>query len=137
MGVEIGKKLPFSSRPSRRSPEWTARVSKRLGCSITTYTNPIQPEPCRRGGSARASVDLGPRDPDEMVIGCADTSSRGFDELPELRMVGRYGVGYDVVDVAAARECGVWVANVPDYGTEEVAAHALSMAFALLRHLPL
>jgi D-3-phosphoglycerate dehydrogenase / 2-oxoglutarate reductase len=29
------------------------------------------------------------------------------------------------------------VANVPDYGTEEVAAHALSMAFALLRHLPL
>jgi D-3-phosphoglycerate dehydrogenase len=52
-------------------------------------------------------------------------------------MVGRYGVGYDVVDVEAARECGVWVANVPDYGTEEVAAHALSMAFALLRHLPL
>jgi D-3-phosphoglycerate dehydrogenase / 2-oxoglutarate reductase len=31
----------------------------------------------------------------------------------------------------------VWVANVPDYGTEEVAAHALSMAMALLRHLPL
>jgi D-3-phosphoglycerate dehydrogenase len=32
---------------------------------------------------------------------------------------------------------GVWVANVPDYGTEEVAAHAMSMVFALLRHLPL
>jgi len=60
-----------------------------------------------------------------------------MDGLPELRMVGRYGVGYDVVDVEAARERGVWVANVPDYGTEEVAAHALSMAFALLRHLPL
>ena len=67
----------------------------------------------------------------------APITARVFDELPELRMVGRYGVGYDVVDVAAARECGVWVANVPDYGTEEVAAHALSMAFALLRHLPL
>jgi D-3-phosphoglycerate dehydrogenase len=60
-----------------------------------------------------------------------------FAELPELRMVGRYGVGYDVVDVVSARERGVWVANVPDYGTEEVAAHALSMAMALLRHLPL
>jgi D-3-phosphoglycerate dehydrogenase len=57
--------------------------------------------------------------------------------LPELRMVGRYGVGYDIVDVEAARERGVWVANVPDYGTEEVAVHALSMALALLRHLPL
>src|SRR3712207_8361064 len=60
-----------------------------------------------------------------------------MDELPELRMVGRYGVGYDIVDVEAARERGVWVANVPDYGTEEVAVHALSMALALLRHLPL
>jgi D-3-phosphoglycerate dehydrogenase len=60
-----------------------------------------------------------------------------FDALPELRMVGRYGVGYDIVDVEAARERGVWVANVPDYGTEEVAVHALSMALALLRHLPL
>jgi len=67
----------------------------------------------------------------------APITARVFDELPELRMVGRYGVGYDVVDVEAARECGVWVANVPDYGTEEVAAHALSMTFALLRHLPL
>jgi D-3-phosphoglycerate dehydrogenase len=60
-----------------------------------------------------------------------------FDALPELRLVGRYGVGYDIVDVEAARERGVWVANVPDYGTEEVAVHALTMALALLRHLPL
>jgi D-3-phosphoglycerate dehydrogenase len=67
----------------------------------------------------------------------APISARVLAELPELSMVGRYGVGYDIVDVEAAREHGVWVANVPDYGTEEVAAHALSMAFALLRHLPL
>src|SRR3712207_3719757 len=60
-----------------------------------------------------------------------------MDELPELRMVGRYGVGYDIVDVEAARERGVWVANVPDYGTQEVAVHALSLALSLLRHLPL
>jgi len=64
-------------------------------------------------------------------------TARVFDALPELRLVGRYGVGYDIVDVEAARERGVWVANVPDYGTEEVAVHALSMALALLRHLPL
>jgi D-3-phosphoglycerate dehydrogenase len=67
----------------------------------------------------------------------APITARVMDELPELRMVGRYGVGYDVVDVVAARQRGVWVANVPDYGTEEVAAHALSMALSLLRHLPL
>jgi D-3-phosphoglycerate dehydrogenase / 2-oxoglutarate reductase len=67
----------------------------------------------------------------------APITARVMAELPELRMVGRYGVGYDIVDVEAARECGVWVANVPDYGTEEVAVHALSMALSLLRHLPL
>jgi D-3-phosphoglycerate dehydrogenase len=67
----------------------------------------------------------------------ARITARVFDALPELRMVGRYGVGYDIVDVEAARERGVWVANVPDYGTEEVAVHAQSMALALLRHLPL
>jgi D-3-phosphoglycerate dehydrogenase / 2-oxoglutarate reductase len=67
----------------------------------------------------------------------APITARVLAELPELRMVGRYGVGYDIVDVEAARERGVWVANVPDYGTEEVAVHALSMGLALLRHLPL
>jgi D-3-phosphoglycerate dehydrogenase / 2-oxoglutarate reductase len=67
----------------------------------------------------------------------AKITARVMAELPELRMVGRYGVGYDIVDVEAARERGVWVANVPDYGTEEVAVHALSLALSLLRHLPL
>ena len=67
----------------------------------------------------------------------ARITARVMDELPELRLVVRYGVGYDIVDVRAARERGVWVANVPDYGTEEVAVHALSMALSLLRHLPL
>src|SRR5215210_2898440 len=67
----------------------------------------------------------------------ARITARVMAELPELRMVGRYGVGYDIVDVEAAGQRGVWVANVPDYGTEEVAAHALSMALSLLRHLPL
>jgi D-3-phosphoglycerate dehydrogenase / 2-oxoglutarate reductase len=67
----------------------------------------------------------------------APITARVLAEVPELRIVGRYGVGYDIVDVEAARERGVWVANVPDYGTEEVAVHALSMALSLLRHLPL
>jgi D-3-phosphoglycerate dehydrogenase / 2-oxoglutarate reductase len=67
----------------------------------------------------------------------AKITARVMDELPELRLVGRYGVGYDIVDVEAARERGVWVSNVPDYGTEEVAVHALSLALSLVRHLPL
>lgn len=48
----------------------------------------------------------------------------------------RYGIGYDNVDIDAARELGVAVANVPDYGVETVADHAASSLLSLLRRLP-
>jgi len=56
-----------------------------------------------------------------------------LDALPAVRLVVRYGVGVDNVDVPAATERGVWVANVPDYGTQEVADHAIALALSLLR----
>ncbi len=51
------------------------------------------------------------------------------------RGVVRYGVGVDNVDLAAAARLGKWVAYVPDYGTEAVALHALTLALAGLRRL--
>jgi len=48
----------------------------------------------------------------------------------------RYGVGYDNVDLAAAQRHGITVAFVPDYGTEAVALHAVSLALAALRRIP-
>jgi D-3-phosphoglycerate dehydrogenase len=42
-------------------------------------------------------------------------------------------VGVDNVDLRAATERGVWVANVPDYGRDEVADHTLALALAMLR----
>lgn len=50
-------------------------------------------------------------------------------------VVIRYGVGVDNVDLAAARELGVRVCNVPDYGVDEVADHAAAMALSLARRL--
>ncbi|WP_417771790.1 C-terminal binding protein [Stappia sp.] len=49
--------------------------------------------------------------------------------------VVRYGVGTDNVDLEAARQLGVRVCNVPDYGIEEVADHAAALALALARRL--
>jgi D-3-phosphoglycerate dehydrogenase len=63
-------------------------------------------------------------------------NERVFKALPELRIVSRFGAGFDTVDTNAARALGVWVANSPDYGVGEVATHALGMALALVRHLP-
>jgi D-3-phosphoglycerate dehydrogenase len=56
-----------------------------------------------------------------------------LDAVPGCRLVVRYGVGVDNVDLEAAARRGVWVANVPDYGREEVADHTLALGLALLR----
>ena len=56
-----------------------------------------------------------------------------FDRAPKLRIVCRLGVGYDTVDTAAAARRGIPVCNVPDYGTTEVADHAIALALALVR----
>jgi phosphoglycerate dehydrogenase-like enzyme len=55
--------------------------------------------------------------------------------LKNCRALIRNGVGYDSVDTAAAAARGIPVCNVPDYGTEEVADHALALTLALCRQL--
>ena len=63
----------------------------------------------------------------------APFTEKVFAALPNLKMVVRYGVGVDNVDLDAATRHGVQVCNVPDYGTFEVADHALSLMLELIR----
>ncbi len=53
--------------------------------------------------------------------------------FPRLKCIVRMGVGYDRIDRAAAAERNVIVCNVPDYGTTEVADHAIALALTLRR----
>ncbi len=55
--------------------------------------------------------------------------------LRACRAIIRNGVGYDGVDCEAARERELPVCNVPDYGTEEVADHAIALALTLARQI--
>jgi len=66
----------------------------------------------------------------------APMNAKVFEARPEIRIVSRFGAGFDTVNTADARRYGVWVANSPDYGVGEVATHALGMALSLVRHLP-
>lgn len=66
----------------------------------------------------------------------APIGAKLFDARPEVRIVSRFGAGFDTVNTDEARRKGIWVANSPDYGVGEVATHALAMALALVRHLP-
>ena len=53
--------------------------------------------------------------------------------FPRLRVVVRMGVGYDRIDRAEAARRGITVCNCPDYGTTEVADHAVALAMTLRR----
>ncbi|HEX7007342.1 MAG TPA: NAD(P)-dependent oxidoreductase [Alphaproteobacteria bacterium] len=51
--------------------------------------------------------------------------------MPECRVIVRYGVGVDNIDREAAAARRLYVANVPDYGVEEVSDHALALLLAV------
>jgi D-3-phosphoglycerate dehydrogenase len=72
-------------------------------------------------------------DADVLINQYVPITGEVLEALPRCRLVVRYGVGVDNVDVEAAAARGVWVANVPDYGRDEVADHTLALALAVLR----
>ncbi|MDA0747632.1 MAG: C-terminal binding protein [bacterium] len=69
------------------------------------------------------------------ILTCWGQTTRKVIEaaLPELKVVVRYGVGLDNIDVAFATEQGIPVANVPDYCLIDVAEHAMALLLALSR----
>lgn len=53
--------------------------------------------------------------------------------MPDCKIIVRYGVGIDNIDRDAAAAHGIYVANVPDYGVEEVSDHTLALLLSVLR----
>ena len=60
---------------------------------------------------------------------------RAVEAAPRLKVAVRSGVGYENFDLAAFAERGIPACNVPDYGSEEVAVHALALMLALRRRV--
>jgi phosphoglycerate dehydrogenase-like enzyme len=72
-----------------------------------------------------------------LLVQYAPINAKVFAARPEVRVVSRYGAGFDTINTDDARRFGVWVGNSPDYGVGEVATHALALTLSLLRHLHL
>jgi D-3-phosphoglycerate dehydrogenase / 2-oxoglutarate reductase len=72
---------------------------------------------------------------DALIVQWAPVTAAVLDAAPRCRFVSRLGIGYEMVDVAAATQRGVAVANTPDYCVDEVVAHTLAMALWLVRGL--
>jgi D-3-phosphoglycerate dehydrogenase len=63
-------------------------------------------------------------------------SAELMDALPKLEIIACYGVGYDLIDVNAAKARGIRVTNTPDVLTEEVADMAMGLLLAAARRMP-
>ncbi len=71
------------------------------------------------------------RNADALLVQWAPISRRVMGQLTRCRFISRFGVGVDMIDLEAARERGIRVANVPDYCVEEVASHTLCFLLAV------
>ena len=64
-----------------------------------------------------------------------DVSAQLIDQLPNLKMISSFGVGYDSIDIAAAKQRGIAVTNTPDVLNDAMAEITLGMMIALSRRL--
>lgn len=91
-------------------------------------------------------VVLQSKDPEKLALACADADALLVQWAPinaaviaalrHCKVIVRYGIGVDNVDLKAAGARGIPVCNVPDYCIAEVADHALALALSLARQIP-
>ena len=75
------------------------------------------------------------RDADAVMLREAPLPASVVEQLERCRVIVRYGVGVDNVDLAAAAARHIYVANVPDYGVDEVSLHTLALLLAVTRRI--
>ena len=80
-------------------------------------------------------IIAGAKDADAILVVAVPMSRRVIEALPNLKFIGRCGIGYDSVDLDAATERGIPVCNVPDYCAYEVATQSFLLALVLKKQL--
>lgn len=86
-------------------------------------------------GSNEEEIIANASDADAILVQWAPLTARVIASLKKCRIIVRYGIGVDNIDLEAAREKHIPVCNVPDYCIPEVADHTISLALALARQL--
>ena len=74
-------------------------------------------------------------DADALMVGYAQIRRPVIERLERCRVISRYGIGVDMVDLQAATERGILVCNVPDFCIEEVSTHTIAFLLSLNRHI--
>lgn len=70
-----------------------------------------------------------------IIVNLVPLKAETIKALQKCRVITRYGVGYDNVDINTATDKGIWVANVPDYCIHEIAEHSLALLMGARRQI--
>ena len=76
------------------------------------------------------------READAVLVTYAKVTADMIREMKRCRIISRFGIGVDNVDIAAATSAGIVVTKVPDYCIDEVSDHAMALLLALVRKIP-
>ncbi|MFS8182230.1 C-terminal binding protein [Pseudovibrio denitrificans] len=87
-------------------------------------------------GTARSEIETEIADANAILVREAQIDAELISLMRCCQVVVRYGVGVDNIDLEAAKNKGIYVANVPDYGSEDVAEHAVSLMLSATRRIP-
>ncbi|MFA5028959.1 MAG: C-terminal binding protein [Candidatus Methylomirabilota bacterium] len=89
-----------------------------------------------RNATTEAEVAASCQEADALLVTYAKIGRTALLGMPKLKIVVRTGVGYDVVDLAAATERKVMVCNVPDYCVSDLTEHTMALLLAWWRRIP-
>jgi len=73
---------------------------------------------------------------DALLVTYAKITADMIQQMPRCRIISRFGIGVDNVDLAAATSAGIVVTKVPDYCIDEVSDHTMALLLALVRKIP-
>lgn len=99
---------------------------------LSPYGVQLEVRPCDRDPKR---VLAAVKEADAVLVRESPVGADAMDRMPRCRAIVRYGIGVDNIDLEAARARRIYVANVPDYGAEEVSDHALALLLAVVRRI--
>ena len=103
----------------------TRLLLSKIGADLTLAAEPT-PE---------AIVQLAQR-ADAVLVTYAKITAEMIRHMTRCRIIARFGIGVDNVDIAAATEAGIVVTRVPDYCVDEVSDHTMALLLAVVRKIP-
>ncbi|MCP5514171.1 MAG: C-terminal binding protein [Spirochaetales bacterium] len=113
----------LEDRYDNHNPEKTVLGS--IGCEVIEAGGITDP----------AELEQLCRDADALLVNLYKIDRNFISGLEKCAVIGRYGIGYDNVDVKYAAEKGIKVVNVPDYCSDEVSEHIIALLFSCVRNI--